>query len=576
MMTMTNNFRMIALVAIVAGLVVACLFVAVKPAHASTTYTVRSSADKPDLDPNDFECDANPLPDVKECTLRAAIQQASSGVHDTIHFDLPGGPGLKILTLQSALPFIDEAVTINGYSQPGASHNTLQTGTNAPPMIVLDGSQAGNASGLALSSGASGSVIKGLNIKGFSFDGIRLHSNASGVKIEGNFIGTDPSGTADHGNGRNGILLSSASDNTIGGATPAARTLISGNTSNGLATDVQDPSSIGEGNTVLGNLIGTQKNGTADLGNGGDGVELLGTHDNHILDNTIAFNDQDGVAVRGTSSQNAYRNEVLGNSIFSNSGHGIDLNEDGSTPNDVDDADSGANDSQNSPVISSATILDGETTIKGTIDTNPHCAVIVEFFSNPFTLIFNPGFGTYEGKTYLGEKTVFTGDDGHASFTFKPSQSMPEGQRITATATNYDPFGSGVGNTSEFSASRGVIVPDTVAPKVLSTVPKAKATGVRPAANVKAAFSENMLASSINANTFKLFKKGSTTKVAASVSYDAATDRATLNPNKSLQKGVTYKVMVTTRAKDLAGNRLDQKPARTGLQPKVWFFTVKS
>ena len=330
----------------------------------------------------------------------------------------------------------------------------------------------------------------------------------------------------------------------------------------------------------MGNLIGTEKTGTADLGNGGDGLELLGTHDNHILNNTIAFNDQDGVLIQdlaaGFITADAYRNEVLGNSILSNSGQGIDLNGDGGTPNDADDADKGANDSQNSPVISSATNSGGKTTIKGTIDTNAQRAVIVEFYSNPLNFSFPPSSGAYEGKTYLGEKTVFTGDDGNAPFTFEPSQQVPEGQRITATATNYDPFGSGVGNTSEFSASRGVIVPDTEAPKVLGTTPKPKATGVGPAANIKATFSEKMLASSINAKTFKLLKKGSTTKVAASVTYDAATDRATLDPTNSLKKGVTYKVVVTTGAKDLAGNSLDQKPARAGLQPKVSFFTVRS
>ncbi len=85
-----------------------------------------------------------------------------------------------------------------------------------------------------------------------------------------------------------------------------------------------------------------------------------------------------------------------------------------------------------------------------------------------------------------------------------------------------------------------------------------------------------MLASSINAKTFKLFKKGSTTKVAASVSYDAATEKATLDPTKSLQKGVTYKVVVTTGTKDLAGNTLDQNPTLAGNQQKVWSFKVKS
>jgi hypothetical protein len=79
----------------------------------------------------------------------------------------------------------------------------------------------------------------------------------------------------------------------------------------------------------------------------------------------------------------------------------------------------------------------------------------------------------------------------------------------------------------------------THAPKVMSTVPDSNATGVTPGANITATFSEIMLASSIDATTFTLFrKKGSTDKeVAASVRYDAATDTATLDPTNSLRRG---------------------------------------
>ena len=59
---------------------------------------------------------------------------------------------------------------------------------------------------------------------------------------------------------------------------------------------------------------------------------------------------------------------------------------------------------------------------------------------------------------------------------------------------------------------------------------------------------------------------GSTTKVGASVSYDATAERATFDPSKSLQRGITYKAVITTEAKDLAGNSLDQNPTLSGLQ----------
>ena len=114
--------------------------------------------------------------------------------------------------------------------------------------------------------------------------------------------------------------------------------------------------------------------------------------------------------------------------------------------------------------------------------------------------------------------------------------------------------------------------PDITPPRVISTVP-GNGQEVAPTANVKATFSEDMQSASVK-NAFKLFKKGSTTQKAAQVSYDAATHKATLNPNNNLRRGVTYKAVVTTVAKDMAGNRLDQDGSTTGLQQKAWYFTV--
>ena len=119
---------------------------------------------------------------------------------------------------------------------------------------------------------------------------------------------------------------------------------------------------------------------------------------------------------------------------------------------------------------------------------------------------------------------------------------------------------------------------DTAAPRVKSTVPTANATGVASTANVTATFSEEMKASSIisPATTFKLVKlnaDGTTTKVTANVSYDAATKNATLDPASNLSSG-TYKATVTTGAQDLAGNALDQNPNIAGNQSKSWKFTV--
>jgi len=117
---------------------------------------------------------------------------------------------------------------------------------------------------------------------------------------------------------------------------------------------------------------------------------------------------------------------------------------------------------------------------------------------------------------------------------------------------------------------------DTTSPRVTSTVPQPGATGVSPTANLTATFSEEMNGSTVNATTFKLFKKGSTTKVAATVGYDGSADTATLDPANSLQRGATYKAVVSTGAKDLAGNALDQNASLSGLQQKAWTFKVRN
>jgi Bacterial Ig-like domain len=131
------------------------------------------------------------------------------------------------------------------------------------------------------------------------------------------------------------------------------------------------------------------------------------------------------------------------------------------------------------------------------------------------------------------------------------------------------------GNVDQSPASRSWTIdtiPDTTAPSVMSTAPTADATGVGRTANVTASFSEDMSASSIDGQTLKLFKQGSTTKIAATISYHPDPDlnrpphTAILDPTNSLQRGVTYRAVVTTGAKDLAGNPLAQNYR--------WFFTV--
>jgi Tol biopolymer transport system component len=116
--------------------------------------------------------------------------------------------------------------------------------------------------------------------------------------------------------------------------------------------------------------------------------------------------------------------------------------------------------------------------------------------------------------------------------------------------------------------------PDTTSPSVTSTSPKANATEVAPTANVRATFSEDMDSKTIDDTTFTLFEKGTTTQIAATVSYNENTDTAKLDPNENLSRGVAYKAVVTTWARDVAGNRLDQDSTTRAFQQMRWFFRV--
>jgi hypothetical protein len=85
-----------------------------------------------------------------------------------------------------------------------------------------------------------------------------------------------------------------------------------------------------------------------------------------------------------------------------------------------------------------------------------------------------------------------------------------------------------------------------------------------------------MVTSSISTTTFKLSKAGTTTVIEAAVSYDPTTKKATLNPDANLRRGAKYKAVVTTGAKDVAGNRLDQNSSQSGIQEKSWTFTIRN
>ncbi|HEU4391510.1 MAG TPA: CSLREA domain-containing protein, partial [Blastocatellia bacterium] len=252
---------------------------------ASTTFTVNTADDH-----NDGTCD------VADCSLREAIAAANSNTGaDTIAFNIAGG-GLHTITVASQLPDITDPVVIDGTTQPGFS------GT---PIIELSGDNS-IFSGLNIQT--STTTVRGLAVNGF-INGVMAFGG--GNKIEGNFIGTDPTGTAKHGTVSSGVFVV-GDNNTVGGTATPSRNLISGNKNQGVTI-------TGVSNLVQGNFIGTDVTGTLVLGNGFDGIRVISP--NNVIGGTTpgSRNVISGNAVRGVEISDfgglATGNLVQGNLI---------------------------------------------------------------------------------------------------------------------------------------------------------------------------------------------------------------------------------------------------------------------
>jgi hypothetical protein len=450
-------------------------------------------------------------------SLRQAIIDSNSNGNfvDTITFNIPGG-SLKTIHLATALPPIFFPVTIDGYTQPGASPNTLAVGDNAVLQIELDGTNL-PTNAVVLQISGTDCTIKGLAINrasGQNVSAIRI--NHSNTRIEGNFIGINPAGTTALGN-QFGILVSTnATSTTIGGLSPAARNVISGNTNAGIlilndqnknvkvqgnyiGTDASGTKDLGNGRgiqvldcsgvtiggvtagsrnvisgndvhgitlsgtetntTIQGNYIGTQADGVSALGNLPNGIYIDGVRDNTVggtgagAGNMIAYNTVHGVSVEGDT---ATGNAILSNSTFGNFQAGIYLQ--GNFANDSGDGDIGPNNRQNHPVISAMLTNGGlNTTVHATLNSNPNGVFRIEVFANDSC----PG-NLGEGKTFVGATSLTTDGAGNGAVDFGLATFVPAGTALTATAT------SAGNDTSFFSPCAIVAVPPSISVSDLS------------------------------------------------------------------------------------------------------------
>lgn len=281
--------------------------------------------------------------------------------------------------------------------------------------------------------------------------------DASETLVQGNFIGTDISGTRAIGNSIAGIAITRSDETTLSG------NLISGNNDPGIFVGfARDAGVIGQSNLfILDNIIGTDIKGEIDLGNLGDGifVEVAST-DNTIEGNIIAFNRGNGINIpnlTGNPGDPGVRISLLSNFVYSNDRLGINLGDEGITKNDDRDFDPGANELQNFPVLNASRVSALASARSGTL--RPAVAASVEgtFNSTPsstFTLQFYFGVNCPTGGTqFVGFipvliKTMSVNTDGNGNASYNFTFEMPAGQGggfVNGIATDSQ------NNTSELS-----------------------------------------------------------------------------------------------------------------------------
>ncbi len=240
-------------------------------------------------------------------------------------------------------------------------------------------------------------------ISGNKYTGIIIAgSNAYANRVQGNYIGVDASGSAALLNESNGVRISNgAHHNLIGGDKPGQGNVIAANLYNGILLE----SSGTNENQIIGNCLGTDVNGTMDLGNGECGVQLLnGAAYNTIgPDNIIAFNRLEGVAL---TNDHTDFNLITKNRIYKNKYYGaIHLF-------------AGTNKSMAAPVIHTINPVSGQSIPYATIEL----------------------FSTVDNQADLYEATVVA--DVHGNFSW---DGTARGPFITASATDTR------NNTSELS-----------------------------------------------------------------------------------------------------------------------------
>lgn len=236
----------------------------------------------------------------------------------------PQNDGIRILTSNNVIGGVtaSERNVIAGHPQFGisvafGSGNTIQGNWIG---LTLSGLALANFNGIYIQDSSNnivggtavgaGNVISGNNF------GVRLFFTSVATTnntIQGNLIGTDPFGTVAAGNTGQAVLLQGANGNTIGGTTPEARNIISGN-NQGIS--IQNNSS---NNVVQGNYVGTTPSGMTALPNTlGIQIDGSGSTSNVVggtvpgAGNLVSGNTQNGIQILNFANNNRVEGNLVG------------------------------------------------------------------------------------------------------------------------------------------------------------------------------------------------------------------------------------------------------------------------
>lgn len=207
-----------------------------------------------------------------------------------------GGPSASQRNVISGNFF--EGISALGSSRLAIENNYVGLDPSGASGIGNDlGISLWNSSGDIRDNVTSGNFFLGMEI-----------SDSSSVRITGNLVGTDASGTQSVENGFRGINIVSGNDHLIGGPTPEDRNIVSGNGDDGIGL-IFGPDNV----TVQGNYVGISPTGEP-LGNGDDGLWCHRCTNTRFIDNVSSDNGDEGFHIRAAQDLEA-ANVVQGNLI---------------------------------------------------------------------------------------------------------------------------------------------------------------------------------------------------------------------------------------------------------------------